>query len=196
MENEKEFTKYKICVSGAAETSHCGMDAFADGEVLGREIALHDAILTDGATTGFPYWSAKGAKMAGGMVIGFSPASTWFEHTQVYGLPTDYHDMIFYTGARYSMRNLLLIRSSDAVVFGCGRIGTINEFTNAFEEGKPIGVLEGDWETDELFRDIIAKSNREAEVGDRIVYNKDPKALIEQLIEVIAREEKNEERLL
>lgn len=196
MENNKEFLKYKICVSGAAETSHCGADAFADAETIGGEIARHNAILVDGATTGFPYWAAKGAKKAGGMVIGFSPASTQYEHSEVYGLPTDYHDVVFYLGTRYSMRNLILIRSSDAVVFGCGRIGTINEFTDAFEEHKPLGVLEGCWDTDELFREIIKRSNREHELGNRIVYDSDPKALIERLIEIIAQETASTERLL
>ncbi|MFH1188233.1 MAG: hypothetical protein V1652_00100 [bacterium] len=194
--NSDTVSKYKICVSGAAETGHCGMDSFIDAEKLGYEIAQHNAILTDGATTGFPYWAAKGAKKEGGMVIGFSPAATSYEHTEVYGLPTDYHDVIFYLGTRYSMRNLILIRSSDAVVFGCGRIGTINEFTNAFEEHKPIGILEGAWETDELFKQIIKGSNREHEIGDKIVYDTDPKALIEKLIDILARDVHNTERLL
>lgn len=192
----EDLLRYKICVSGAAETSHCGLDSFADAELLGKEIADHGLILTDGATTGFPYWAAKGAKLAGGIVIGFSPASTMREHREVYGLPIDYHDMIFFTGARYSNRNLLLVRASDAVVFGCGRIGTINEFTNAFEERKPIGILEGSWETDELFREIIKRSNREDEVGNRIVYDADPKTLVEKLIKIIEVEAQNGERIL
>lgn len=194
--NGEVVLRYKVCVSGAAETSHCGVDSFADAERLGHEIASHNLILTDGATTGFPYWAAKGAKMAGGIVIGFSPAATIREHREIYGLPTDYHDMIFFTGARYSNRNLMLIRASDAVIFGCGRIGTINEFTNAFEERKPIGILEGCWDTDELFREIIKRSNREHEVGDRIVYDNDPKRLIEKLVTIIARELENGDRVL
>ena len=63
--------KYKICVSGAAETGHCSKDAFEKAEAVGREIARRDLVLVTGATTGIPYWSAKGAKMAGGLVIGF-----------------------------------------------------------------------------------------------------------------------------
>ena len=61
-------------------------------------------------------------------------------------------DLIMYTGSGYSGRNLQLTRTSDAVIVGCGRIGTLNEFTIAFEDNKPIGVLEGDWPTDELIK--------------------------------------------
>jgi hypothetical protein len=192
---ERESLKYKICISGAAETAHCGEDSFADAEALGREIALHGAVLMDGATTGFPYWAAKGAKQAGGLVMGVSPASSLYEHKEVYKLPTDYHDSIFYTGVRYTMRNLWLIRMSDAVVFGCGRIGTINEFTDAFEDRKPLGILKGSWDTAQLFEEIIEKSHRGAEIKDHVVIESNPKILIEKLIEIIKRDEASKERM-
>ena len=185
----KTYPKYKICVSGAAETSHCGKDAFEVAEELGREIARHGAALVDGATTGFPYWAAKGAKEEGGIVVGISPAYSKLEHIEKYKLPLDHHDLIIYTGSGYSSRNLLLIRSADAVVVGCGRMGTINEFTIAFEDGKPIGILEGEWDTDELLKDIIQKSHRAEEMEGKIVYDKNPKILIDKLMEIIKSEE-------
>lgn len=180
--------KYKICVSGAAETGHCGPDAFKLAEEIGREIVRHNAVLVEGATTGFPYWAAKGAKEEGGIVIGFSPAKTEKEHIERYKLPTDFHDLIVYTGFEYSGRNLILIKSADAVIVGCGRMGTLNEFTIAFEDGKPIGVLEGDWETDEIFKIMIEKSHRAEEMKDKIVYASDPKELLDKLVEVIKKE--------
>src|SRR3989338_4509499 len=73
-------TKYKICVSWAADTTYCGDKAFDVAMELGREIVRHQAGLVDGATTGFPFWASKGAKEEGGMVIGFSPAATELEH--------------------------------------------------------------------------------------------------------------------
>jgi len=182
---DKSYPKYKICVSGAADTSHCGDEAFSIGEELGREIVRHHAALIDGATTGFPLWAAKGAKEEGGIVIGFSPAATEREHKELYNLPFEYHDLIIYTGFDYSGRNLILTRSSDAVIVGCGRIGTINEFTIAFEDRKPIGVLEGAWETDEVFRVIIEKSHRAEERAGMIVYDADPKKLLDKLVKVI-----------
>ena len=182
--------KYKICVSGAAETSYCGDDAMQMAEELGKEIVRHNAVLVEGATTGFPYWTAKGVKSEGGMVIGFSPAGTEREHLETYKLPIDYHDLIVYTGFGYSGRNLMLTKAADAVVVGCGRMGTVNEFTIAFEDGKPIGGLEGDWETDEVLKLLLEKSHRAAERKDKIVFAKDPKSLLDQLISIIEREKK------
>lgn len=181
----KQYPKYKICVSGAAETSHCGRDAFATAEELGHEIARHGMVLVEGATTGFPYWAAKGAKEEGGIVVGISPAASEYEHIERYKLPIDHQDMIMYTGQGYSARNLLLTRCADAIVVGCGRMGTINEFTIAFEDGKPIGILEGAWETDVLLKEIIEKSHRADEMKGKIVFDKDPKSLIDKLAELI-----------
>ena len=183
--------KYKICVSGAAETNYCGADAFSSAEELGREIVRHNAVLVDGATTGLPFWAAKGVKQEGGIVIGLSPAATEKEHIQTYQLPIEYHDMIIYTGFNYSGRNLLLVRSADAVIFGCGRMGTLNEFTITFEDKKPIGILQGGWETDELFKELIEKSQRAEEMKGKIVFDSDPKRLLDKLIEIIKKEKNN-----
>lgn len=185
--------KYRICISGAAETSHCGKEAFPKAIELGKEIIQQGGILIDGATTGFPFWAAKGAKEAGGIVIGFSPAATRKEHIKVYKLPVQYHDLIVYTGFGYSGRNLILTRSSDAVIVGCGRVGTLNEFTIAFEDKKPIGILEGPWETDDLIKEIIARGHRG---HGKIVYSSDPKDLVAQLIQLIEKEREEDRKIL
>lgn len=181
------YLEVKICVSGAAETGHCGPNALETAKTLGREIARSGAILATGATTGFPLWTAAGAKEAGGFSIGMSPATTEKEHVNIYGLPLDYMDLIVYTGFGYSGRNLLLTRSSDAVIIGCGRVGTINEFTIAFEDGKLIGVLEGPWLTDEIIKDIMVKGHRPSE---RVIFDADPKNLVKRIVERV-REEKD-----
>lgn len=186
---ENNYPKFKICISGAAETGHCGEDAQNKGEELGREIVRHKAVLVTGATTGFPLWVAKGAKGEGGLVVGVSPASTKREHINEYKLPVDYQDIIFYTGAGYTGRNLLLTKIADAVVVGCGRMGTINEFTIAFEDKKPIGILEGDWETDELIKLIIEKSYRAHEMEGRIIYSPRPKELMDKIMDLLEKEE-------
>jgi len=181
------YPKYKICVSGAAETSQCGESAFAKAEELGKEIILQGAVLVNGATTGFPYWAAKGAKSVNGIVVGISPAESEKEHLETYHLPIDYQDLIVYTGFGYSGRNLLLTRAADAVIVGCGRMGTINEFTIAFEDRKPIGVLEGEWETDEFIKTLLEKSHRAKEMEGKIVFSSDPKELVAKLIAIIKK---------
>lgn len=182
------FGVVKICVSGAAETGYCGLDAFEKAKELGREIAKQGAIITTGATTGFPLYAAMGAKDECGFSIGVSPAATEREHVEVYKLPLDYMDVVIYTGFGYAGRDLLLVRSSDAVVIGCGRIGTLNEFSVAFEDRRPIGILEGSWKTDEILRQIIDTAHRP---NNRIIYESDPKAMVERLTEMVLKDREN-----
>jgi len=172
----------KLGISGAAETGHCGVDAYDKGLALGREIAKRGAITVTGATTGFPLWVAMGAKEAGGFVLGFSPASSEKEHVEMYNLPVEYHDVIVYTGFGYPGRDLIFTRSVDGVFFGCGRIGTIHEFTIAFEDAKPIGVYEGEWPTADEIKNILANGHRP---NDRIVFGEDPKKLVDDVITLV-----------
>ena len=158
--NKHGHNQIKICVSGAAETGHCGIDALEKAKELGREIARQGAVLVTGATTGFALWAAMGVKEEGGISIGISPATSEKEHVEVYKLPLDYMDLIMYTGFGYAGRDILLTRSADAVICGCGRVGTIHEFTVAFEDGKPIGIFEGPWEMGGQLKEILEKSHR------------------------------------
>lgn len=176
--------KYKICVSGAAETGHCQIGALEKAKEVGKEIVRQNGILVTGATIGIPYWAAIGAKDEGGIVFGLSPAASKAAHIKTYHLPTDYHDMIIYTGFEYSGRNLLLTRSSDAVIVICGRMGTLNEFTIAFEDQKPIGVLTKTGGTADMIKEIVGKSHRRGV----IVYDSDPKKLVSKVIKLIDKE--------
>jgi hypothetical protein len=182
------YNHLKLCVSGAAETGHCGINAFDKAQVLGQEIIRQNGVIVTGATTGFPLWAAMGAKAAGGFSIGFSPAASEKEHVEVFNLPTDYMDIVVYTGFGYPGRDLILTRSSDAVFFGCGRIGTIHEFTIAFEDGKPIGILEAEWDTDEVIKAILEKGHR---ANNKIVFDTDPKALVERVIELVKQDKEH-----
>jgi uncharacterized protein (TIGR00725 family) len=175
----------KIGVSGAAETGHCGLDAYEKAKEAGREIAKQGAIIVTGATTGFPMYSMMGAKDECGFSIGFSPAATEKEHVETYKLPLDYMDVIVYTGFGYAGRDLLLVRSADAMIIGCGRIGTINEFAVAFEDRRPIGILEGSWQTDDELRHIIEAAHRP---NDRVFFDSDPKRLVEKLIKQVMKD--------
>jgi uncharacterized protein (TIGR00725 family) len=184
---ENSYLKYKICVSGSAETEHCPPGTVEKAMEIGRLIAENGIVLVTGATTGIPYWAAKGAKDAGGIVIGLSPAVSKIAHVKAYRLPTDYHDLIIYTGFDYSGRNLLLTRAADAVVTIYGRIGTLNEFTIAFEDKKPQGVLTGTGgESDELERILeIAHRGR-----GKVIFDPEPKSLIDKVVAMIKADEK------
>jgi len=181
------YLKYKICVSGSAVTDIATPGTLEKAEALGRMVAERGMVLITGATTGIPYWAAKGAKEAGGIVIGLSPAVSKLAHVKTYHLPTDYHDLIIYTGFDYSGRNLLLTRTADAVITICGRVGTLNEFTIAFEDKKPQGVLTGTGgESDEIER-ILRIAHRGM---GKVIFDPDPKSLLDKVVVMIKEEEK------
>ena len=175
----------KIGVSGAAETGACGLDAYEKAKEIGREIARHGAIITTGATTGFPMYAAMGAKDECGFSIGLSPAANEREHIETYKLPLEFMDVVIYTGFGYAGRDLLFVRSSDAMIIGCGRIGTLNEFSVAFEDRRPLGILEGSWETDEILHRVIDAAHRP---NDKVIFDSDPKAMVERLVEMVMKE--------
>lgn len=181
--------KYKICVSGSAVTEASAPGTVEKAETLGRLIAQKGMILVTGATTGVPYWAAKGAKEAGGIVIGISPAASKAAHVKSYRLPVDYHDLIIYTGFDYSGRNLLLTRAADAVITLAGRIGTLNEFTIAFEDKKPQGILTGTGGMSDMLEKILATAHRGM---GKTVFESDPEHLLEKVVALI---EENEEAI-
>ncbi|MDP3901467.1 MAG: LOG family protein [bacterium] len=183
-----EKPKYKICISGSAVTDSCEPGAIEKAELLGKEIAKRGLVLVTGATTGIPQWSAKGAKEAGGVVIGLSPAVSEEDHVNNFKLPVDYHDLIIYTGFNYSGRNLLLTRSADAVITVCGRMGTLNEFTIAFEDGKPQGVLLGSGGIADMMPQIIEKAHRGP---GKVVMSEDVGELLDKVISLIDGDKTN-----
>ncbi len=187
MPERHEHFKIKIAVSGAAETGHLPESALEVAKEIGKEIVRQGAIVVTGATTGIPFWSARGAKEEGGISIGISPAKDEKEHVESYHLPLDFMDLIMYTGQGYAGRDILMTRAADAVIECAGRIGTLHEFTVVFEDNKPLGVLQGPWETDDLIKEIIEKSHR-ADDNKKIVYDADPKKLVARVIELVKKD--------
>lgn len=178
--------KYKICVSGSA-VNNCGPGAFRKAWEVGNQIAKQGAVLVTGATIGIPEWATRGAKAAKGFSIGLSPAGTFREHVRKYHLPTHNMDVIIYTGFDYSGRNLLMTRASDAVIEICGRVGTLNEFTIAFEDKKPIGVLLGTGGAVEEIPHILKVAKRGSK---NVIFDTDPKRLVAKLIKAVRKQNK------
>lgn len=168
----------KIVISGAAAGA-----AAEEGESLafeiGKQIATHGGIVLTGATTGVPFAAARGAKSVRGQVLGFSPAGSIVEHMKKYKLPTMYHDIIFYTGYDYAGRDTVLVDFCDAVIEVSGRIGTLHEFTSAFERNKVIGILTGSGGTVDEIPVIMEKAHRG---NGRVVQHEDPKHLVRLVI--------------
>ena len=185
-------TKYKIVVSGAADVTHCCPRIKELSKEIGREVVRQGCVLLTGATTGAPYFAAQGCKAEGGMSIGFSPASSKKEHLKVYHLPVDQFDLIIYTGFDYVGRNLILTKAADGVIIICGRTGTLNEFTVAFESKMPIGILEGSGGTADLINEVLKRGYRPKK---KVVFDTNPKKLVQKLISLIEKEKNPVEKI-
>jgi uncharacterized protein (TIGR00725 family) len=185
MPNDLEDLKhlrYSICVSGAA-AGQTVKDSRDLAMALGTAIAKSGHILTTGATVGLPYYAALGAKRAGGISIGFSPASSMREHIRKYRLPHDVFDFINFTGLSYVGRDLYLVQSSDAVITVGGRFGSLHEFTSALEAHKPSGVLLGSGGTADLIPELM--KTLDPPDGDLVIYDDNPKQLVHKLVKIL-----------
>ncbi len=174
--------KYKIGVTGSAVSSD--ESVLQKAKRVGEEIALNDCHLLTGATTGLPYEAACGAKDKNGFVVGISPATNVEEHVKVHNMPTENHDILIFTGAGKKGRNVTFIRSCDAVILIAGRIGTLNEFTIAYDERKVIGILSGTGGISEMIPAIIAKCGKK---GGIVIYDDEPKRLVESVLKELKK---------
>lgn len=184
---ENHNLQYSICVSGAAggPTINSASD---EAEALGAAIAKSGHILTTGATVGLPYYAARGAKMAGGVSIGFSPASSLREHLHKYRLPHTYFDFINFTGLNYVGRDQYLVQSSDAVITVGGKLGTLHEFLTAIEARKPCGVLLGSGGVADAIPEIMELG---PELKNLVVYDEDPERLVDKIVALLDMEMKD-----
>ena len=149
---------------------------------LGAAIARRGYVLITGACPGLPHEAVKGAKEAGGTVVGVSPALNLEEHVLKYHSPTRGYDAIIYTGSGLMGREIENIRSCDVVIFAGGRSGTLGEFAIAYDEAKVIGVLKSTGGITEHLGAIIDMVNKKT---DAIVcYDDDPESLLDQLEDV------------
>jgi uncharacterized protein (TIGR00725 family) len=139
--------------------------------------------LVTGATTGFPDIASRAARERGCLTVGISPATSREDHSSRYSLPEDGADVIVYTGFGLKGRNVVNVRSSDIVIIFAGGIGTLNEFTIAYDEGKLIGVLEGTGGVADQIKQIAALSTTSR---SDLVFESSPEDLIDNCLKVFA----------
>jgi uncharacterized protein (TIGR00725 family) len=148
---------------------------------LGCAIAENGCVTITGACPGFPLEAARGAKSQGGLVVGISPALSENEHIEKYHSPTDYHDVLIFTGSGLMGREVVNIRSSDIVIIMGGHSGTLGEFSIAYDEGNLIGVLLGTGGIASEIKNIITFIKKKT--GAKVLYESDPRLLVENLID-------------
>ncbi len=150
---------------------------------LGREIGKRNFVFVNGACPGLPHDSMLGAKEEGALTIGISPAFSEHEHIKEYRSPHG-HDVIIYTGMGFMERDIVNIRTSDGVVIVGGGIGTLNEFTIAYEEGRPIGILTNSGGISDSIPYIVEELCKR-KIAPNMVFDDDPKTLLDKLEEAI-----------
>ncbi|HLD71818.1 MAG TPA: hypothetical protein VI873_04380 [Candidatus Peribacteraceae bacterium] len=176
--------KLKIGVMGSASGPQIENEvARAKARQLGNEIAKRGFIFINGACPGLPNDALLGAKEFNGFTIGVSPAFSEYEHVNEYKSPHA-HDMIIYTGMGFMERDIINIRSSDAVVIVGGGVGSLNEFTIAYEEGRPIGILTHTGGISNSIPHILELCQRE--MPPNLVMDDDPVKLLDK-IEVVVK---------
>ncbi|MCX6802813.1 MAG: LOG family protein [Candidatus Diapherotrites archaeon] len=148
---------------------------------LGRLAAEKGFIVFSGACPGYPLEAARGAKEGGATVIGISPAQNLEMHKKEWDYPTEEFDAIVFTGLGRA-RNFLLVRACDALVVLEGRVGTLNEITCAYDEGKIIAVMEGMGGIASHMRELKKWfSDSGKKTGAQIIFAKKPEELMEKI---------------
>jgi len=169
--------KIKVGIMGSAEAKPELRDKAI---ALGRAIASRDVILLTGATTGLIYETGKAASDAGALHIGISPASAKREHVERYRLPLDACSVMIYTGFGLKGRNVVLVRSCDVVLLIAGSMGSLNEFTIAYDEGKVIGCLTGTGGVADEVERLVRTFQQETKA--QTLYDDDPEKLIDRCL--------------
>ncbi len=172
---------YTICIAGAEDLSHLGLKVIDDVKDFGGALATSGVTISTATSSGFSFWAARGASEKKGVIVGYSPASSSREHQDLYKLPTEPFSTIVYTGFGFPGRNIMMTRSADALIVGPGYIETFHEFMMALEEGKIIGVWEGNWEIDEAIHDLIGKKNK----SFNVIFEKDATKLVKRIISIL-----------
>jgi uncharacterized protein (TIGR00725 family) len=176
-------TRIKVGVMGSAEEAESSKISDI-ARVLALEIARRNLILLTGATTGVIHLIGKTARQAGAFHLGFSPGANSHDHVEQYLLPTDACDAIVYTGFGLKGRNVVLVRSCDVVLFVAGSIGSLNEFTIAYDEGKIIGCLIGTGGVADEVMKIVNTFQKPTKA--RIFYDENPEDLISRCLGEVA----------
>jgi hypothetical protein len=116
-----------ISVIGAGT---CSEDIYKTAEDVGRLIAQKGAVLVTGGLGGVMEAASRGAKEAGGTTVGILPGFSKDEANQFVEIPIT-------TGLSHA-RNIIIVRSADAVIAVSGEYGTLSEIAVALKLGKPV----------------------------------------------------------
>lgn len=122
-------------VIGVMGASQCDASVSELAYEVGRLIAQRGAVLLCGGMGGVMEAAARGAKEAGGLTVGILPGS---DDSQSPANP--FIDIAIFTGLGEG-RNIINVKSSDAIIALSGGYGTLSEIALALRVGKPVVLL-------------------------------------------------------
>jgi len=112
----------------------CSPETGCLAEEVGRLLAQKGAVLICGGRNGVMEAACRGAKAANGTTVGVLPSDSRAE-------ANPYVDIPIVTGMGYA-RNVIIVRSADAVIAIDGSYGTLSEIAFALSYGVPVVGLE------------------------------------------------------
>ncbi len=148
---------------GVIGSGDCSSEVAKVAEEVGERIARAGAVLVCGGLGGVMGAAARGAKKGGGQTIGILPGFTRKEANK-------YIDFFIITGLSEA-RNVIVVRSSDALIAVEGGFGTLSEIAIALQVGIPVMGI-GTWE--------LRKEGREIEKIKRV---QTPKEAVKKALE-------------
>ena len=131
----------RIGVIGSAQ---CSREIYGLAERVGEGIARRGAILICGGLGGVMEGACKGAKAAGGTTVGILPGATAEQANA-------YVDIPIATGLSLA-RNLLVVRSSQALIAIEGGYGTLSEIAFSLQLGVPVIGLRTTYSDPQMIR--------------------------------------------
>ena len=183
---------FKIGVFGSA-TGNMDPETLNKSRKIGALIAKNNHIIITGGCPGIPHEAAKSAYKEGGKTIAYSPATDIEQHkkynysanctTEYIFIPKDYkHAKNIDICKKY--RNVSSVSACDAAIIISGRIGTLNEFTIAYDLGKTIGILKNTGGITGHIQKLIKDLNKKTDA--KIIYSEEPKELITNILKVLS----------
>jgi uncharacterized protein (TIGR00725 family) len=126
-------TRVQVAVVGAGD---CDAHLAALAEEVGAGLARAGVVLLTGGRTGVMAAASRGARAAGGLVVGVLPGRDAIESR-----PNDDVEVALFTGLGQA-RNVVLVLSAAVVVAVGGSWGTLSEVATALKHGIPVVLLE------------------------------------------------------
>ena len=149
---------------GVIGASRADAEAVALAEEVGRGVARAGGILVCGGLGGVMEAAARGAKEEGGVTVGIIPGTRRSDAGR-------YIDIPIVTGMSFA-RNVIIVRSSMAVIAVKGASGTLSEIAYALQLDVPVVGLKT-WRLSEI-----------SDIGKRIHEEDDPSSAVRKAFEL------------